>query len=244
MANRFNESKNNWFSSPSSAVDEDIVVISEDSVTTQVSNSSSRNNPVPNIIIGKNSLDTLPIDTSPEDQTGQVDSQPPVADQKKIDISNPQDGDMIRVLRPDFFGSAPINSRVVIEVHSDTAISGETVSDVSGSWHWSPPENLAPGEHTITVKSQNGATGIWETVTRRFTVLATDNSTGPSFEASSSATPTLEPTTEPTPTSVPTERVARPSTTVKPPVTGNSFPTVAIILFSCVFMLISFKLIL
>lgn len=248
LANTFNEAKNNWFTQPIDPTNEDIIVIAEDGVTTQVVNSTSRNNPVPNIIIGTNSLEVSSSLPTEAPQTGQLQSVTPVISQKNIDITNPKEGDMISISRPDFFGSAAVKARVIIEVHSTQAISGDVVADSTGTWHWSPPSNLEPGEHTITAKSQNGATGLWETVTRKFTVLAADNSS-PAFEASGSAiTPTLAPTTiptiAPTQTPVPTERVARPSTTVKPPVTGNYLPTVAIIFFSSIFILISYKLLL
>lgn len=252
LANSFNESKNNWFTPSVDPVNEDIVVISEDGVTTQVVNTTARNNPVPNIIIGTNTLEaplTTPTEASTK-TTGEFQSVTPVVSQKNIDITNPKEGDILNVSRPDFFGSAPANSRVIVEVHSAEAITSDTTADATGVWHWSPPSNLSPGEHTITVKSQNGATGLWETVTRKFTVLAADNTSGPSFEASGSATPTLIPTativpTEaPTATPIPTERVAKPSVSVKPPVTGNTAPTIAIIFSSVLFILISYKLLL
>ncbi|MFA5894914.1 MAG: Ig-like domain-containing protein [Candidatus Shapirobacteria bacterium] len=248
LANTFNDTKNNWFVQPIDPINEDIIVIAEDGATTQVVNSTGRNNPVPNIVIGVNSLEAASPLPTEAPQTGQLQSVTPVISQKNIDITNPKDGDMINISRPDFFGNAPANARVVIEIHSAQAINGEAITDSTGTWHWSPPSNLDPGEHTITVKSQNGATGIWETVTKKFTVLAADNG-GPAFEASGSAitptlAPTIVPTIAPTETPVPTERVARPSTTVKPPVTGNYIPTVSIIFFSFIFILISYKLLL
>ena len=268
LANTFNESKNNWFTLPAETINEDIIVIAEDGTTTQIVNTSNRNNPVPDIIIGKNSLDPPSPGENQNIDTGQIGSQQQVSSSKKIDITNPKNGDMINVTRPDFFGSAPQNSKVIIEVHSPTLISGEATSDSAGTWHWSPPQNLEPGEHTITVKTQDPATGIWESITRSFTVLAADTNTGPNFEASGSAitptvVPTIVPTTIPTaaPTSVeptiiptiiptifitdvpvPTERATFPSTTIKPPVTANTIPTTMIIIFSCIFLLISFKL--
>ncbi|MFZ2152430.1 MAG: Ig-like domain-containing protein [Microgenomates group bacterium] len=247
LASSFNDTQTNWFTLSDTVSSEDIIVYSEDGVFTQVTNSTSRNNPVPDIIIGTNSLDTTNYDTAKNSSTGQVDSISPVVDQKKVDIANPREGDMLNVLRPDFFGSAPNSTQVIIEVHSDTVINGQTTSDTSGNWHWSPPQNLEPGQHTITVKSLNKNTGIWETITRSFTVLASDNLSSPNFEASGSAsTPspaaTLVSTLAPTKTPVPTIRTAHPSTTIQPPVTANYLPTIVIFIFSFLFILISFKL--
>lgn len=243
LANSFNDQLTNWFVSPADATAEDIIVVAENSSTTQVTNNTSRNNPVPNIILGRNSLESTDVtDTS---TSGIVATQPTVVNQKKVEILNPQNNDQLSTSRPDFFGTAPINSRVIIELHSAQVINSETVTDPTGTWHWSPSSALDPGSHTLTVKTQNPATGIWETVTRSFVVLAADSTSSLSFEASGSATtpsPTIAPTIVPTDTVAPTIRVARPSTTVKPPVTGNTTPTLIVVLLSCVFLLVSFKL--
>lgn len=243
LANTFNESKNNWFSPPLTPVSEDIVVISDDGVITQVTNTTNNNNPVPDIIVGTNSLEAPIITPSP--QSGQIDSLTPILTTKKVDILNPKDGDILSTDRPDFFGSAPLNSTVIIEVHSAVVVNGQTVSDSSGNWNWSPPTGLPPGQHTITAKVQNASTGVWSTITRNFVVLAADNSnTGPQYVASGSAT-TPTPTLTPAPTSspVPTVRATRPSVTIEPPVTGNSASTVLIVIASLIFFLISVRFI-
>lgn len=253
LASSFNAEKNDWFTPPAIPVEEDIVVIAADSSTTQVSNNTGLNNPVPDIILGQNSL---VVSTGRQNEsTGQLDNITPVQTRKVLDITNPKNGETLTVSEPDFFGTAPINSSVIIEVHSPLAINGETQSDVSGTWHWSPPENLTPGEHTITVKTQNPSTGLWEVVTRNFIVQAADTE-NPSYEASGSAgrvtqapTPTVVvvvPTATIAPvinTIIPTVRAARPSTTSAPPVTGNSLPTIIIVSMSVIFFIISLKFI-
>ena len=238
LANSFNDAKNNWFTPPSSPISEEIIAISEDGTATQITNTTDNNNPVPNIIIGTNFLE--PISEEQKAAIGQFDVGSGASTQKKVDIYNPKDGDILQTNKPDFFGSAPTNSKVIIEVHSDVLINGETSSSPSGEWHWSPPSNLTPGEHTITVKSQNLSTGVWETVTRNFTVLAAD-SAQPQYTASNSATtPTLTPTPTETIVITPTVRVAQVSTASgAPPVTGNTLPTVLIISSALLFFVIS-----
>ena len=254
LASSFNEAKTDWFTPPSAPTDENIVVVAEDGSITQIANNTGLNNPVPDIIIGQNSL-TAPKITP---QVGTLGNISPVQTVQSVDILNPKDGDSLPVGRPDFFGVAPQNSKVLIEVHSDVAITGESTSDNSGSWHWSPPANLDPGSHTITVKVQDPTTGVWNTVTRSFIVLASDGSS-PAYTASGSAsiitptpittdTPTPSPTLAPSPTTTadtptPTVAVATP-TVIKPPVTGNSLPTTLIISTAVVFFIISLKLIL
>jgi hypothetical protein len=252
LASSFNDAKNDWFTSPATAADEDIIVISEDNITTQMVNSTSLNNPVPDIIIGQNSLSPS---VNQSISSGNLANITPVQTIQSLDILNPKDGETISNFRPEFFGTAPINSKVVIEVHSDTITSADTQSDATGSWNWSPPANLTPGDHSITVKVQDTRTGLWQTVTRNFTVLAA-NSGNPVFSASGSATvatPTLTPTVitltsapiltlTSTPTSV--VRVAHPSTSSsEPPVSGNNLPTLMIISCALIFFFLSVKFI-
>jgi hypothetical protein len=250
LASSFNSQNNDWFTPPSNPVEEDIVVVADDGSITQVTNNTSLNNPVPDIIIGQNSL-TVPPDYISGDQ-GIIDAISPVQTQKNITITNPTDKETLNINIPDFFGTGPINSTIVIEVHSSDPIVGQAQSDTSGTWHWSPPQSLEPGEHTITAKVQNPSTGLWESVTRTFTVLAQNNS-NPAYEASASATtaPTVEPTIEPTiePTQIPTItptpiiRTAHPSSaSAKPPVSGDSLPTVIIIGSAFAFLLLSLSL--
>ena len=254
LANSFNEAKEDWFLPSNTATDEDIVVISDDGVTTQVTNNTAVNNPVPDIIIGQDSFSSPKINTNP---VGNFGNQSPVAIQEKLDILNPQTNETLNVARPDFFGTAPINSKVIIEIHSSQTTNGESSTNADGLWHWSPDSDLTPGEHTITVKVQDTATGLWTTISRSFTVLASNG--GPAYEASSSATtsPTSIPTSTPTkiitpfPTATITTTVTplfTPASTSTPrltltltlsptnivptatiPVTGNSFPTISLL---------------
>lgn len=254
LASSFNDTRTSWFIPPAIPTDEDIVVIGEDGSTTQITNNTSLNNPVPDIVLGQNSL------TSPQvtPQTGTVGNITTSTTTKTVDILNPKDGDSLPISRPDFFGVAPQNSQVIIEVHSDIPYTGQTSTDNTGVWHWSPPENLTPGQHTVTVKVQDTSTGLWNTVTRNFTVLATDSSTL-SYTASASAsviTPTSSPvptivavvTSVPTniptktPTAIPTLRTVTP-TIVQTPVTGNTSTTIIFIIGALCLFLFSIKLI-
>jgi hypothetical protein len=241
LASSFNDSKSDWFSPPQTAVDEDIVVISEDALTTQVTNNTALNNPVPDIIIGQNSLSSPVVTTT---LAGKIGDTTPIPAKNNLDILNPQDNETLNTVRPDFFGTAPINSKVVIEIHSSDITNGESQADPTGSWHWSPPSDLAPGEHTITVKVQDSNTGLWQTITRTFTVLASSDNTL-AYEASGSAvnptsTPILTPTKTLTSSLTPTKTLI-PTLTIKPspttkistisgvPVTGTVLPTYLLI---------------
>jgi hypothetical protein len=255
LASSFNDAQNDWFTPSATAADEEIIVISEDNITTQVINSTSLNNPVPDIIIGQNSL-SAPVAASSVN-SGTLANLTPVKSSPILDILNPIDGETLNSAHPEFFGTAPINSKVVIEVHSDSVTNADTQSDATGSWNWSPTGDLAPGNHTVTVKVQDPSTGTWQSITRTFTVLAADNSSL-AFVASGSATPKVTSIPSPsvaisTPTSMPTSiatitptpivRAAHLSTASSTPVTGNTLPTVAIITVALLFFIISVKFI-
>lgn len=229
LSTSFNDNKTNWFTPPSN-IEENIYVLATDQSVTQVVGNTSSNNPVADITIGKNDFNSPEVKTESNgvlpETGGSVDIE------KKLDISNPSQNESISTRKPQFFGSAPSNSDITIEVHSSEVISGQTVSDDDGTWEWSVPSNLSPGEHTITVTAKNKTTGIVETITRKFTVLAAES--GTSFTASSSATtptPTLNPTSTPTPTpTLSITRVEKPSTSSGVPKTGAVIPTILVII--------------
>ena len=186
LASSFNETMTDWFSLPDSAVSEDIIAMSEDGTISQLTNTTDQNNPVPDITIGQNSFSSAPVVVPTNFGVLPTVSQSIVS--KNIDISNPKENENISTGLPDFFGVAPANSKVIITVHSSTEIAGESQSDNSGSWHWSPTQQLEPGTHTITAKVLDPTTGLWQTITRDFVVQAAGNAAPIAYTASASAT--------------------------------------------------------
>ncbi|MDD4026635.1 MAG: Ig-like domain-containing protein [Candidatus Shapirobacteria bacterium] len=243
LVNSFNESKTNRFNPPQDTVEE-IIVIDQEKQTTQISANTSQNNPVPDIILGQNQFSLLPVTFNAETNTGFLPSISPVQSSKELDILNPKDNEPLSTKKPDFFGTGPINSKIKIEVHSPTVYKGEVTTQSDGSWNWSPPSDLTPGEHTITATVIEN--GVEKIISRKFIVLAADNSLA--YSASSSAitstptpttTPTLTPTKIITPTVIPTIRTSKPSTSSGVPTTGNSFPTFILILTAISFISLS-----
>jgi len=238
LSTSFNENKTNLFT-PLANIEENIYVISQDQSITQVIGNTSNNNPVADIVIGQNNLN------SPKANENSVGSLPNSGDyindtNKKLNISNPSNNETISTKKPQFFGSAPSNSEITIEVHSPEVIAGQTVSDEDGTWEWSVPKDLTPGEHTITITAKDKTTGLVETITRSFVVLAAEGNTN--FTASSSATtptPTIAPTNTPTPTpTTATVRVENPDTSSGVPTTGAVLPTLVMILSAISFLAI------
>ena len=229
LATSFNEGLTNYFSMPTNT-EENLVIIDDTQTQTQIVSNTNHNNPVPDIIIGQNNFSVpSPVVELPEanvlNQEYKFSDKDP-----SLTISNPSNNETLSTKRPNFFGTAAPGDKLKIEVHSPTAIDDSVTTDDEGEWDWSPPKDLAPGEHTITVTDEDN-----NTVSKKFIVLAAESNT--SFTASSSATPTQKPTSTPTPMPTPTSiPTSIPSTSSGIPRTGNIFPTEIIIILSLLSM--------
>ncbi|MCW1949567.1 MAG: Ig-like domain-containing protein [Candidatus Shapirobacteria bacterium] len=245
LSTSFSESLNDWFSPPSNT-EENFVVIAPEYNQTEVVGNSSNNNPVPDIILGENVFNPPPVIDNVSDQS-RLDGNYDLQSDYQLNITNPQSNEEISAKRPDFFGTGQPKSTLKIKVESPVTINDQAEVAPDGSWNWSPPQDLTPGEHTITVTDEKN-----NIITRKFTVLAAESNT--SFSASSSSktiTPTKKPTLTPTkiistPTSTPKPTatpipVTKPSTSSGVPRSGDSLPTV-MLLFSA-FIALSFALI-
>jgi len=260
LANSFNESKTNRFT-PITNTSEEIIIIDQDNKITQITGNTSNNDPTPDIILGQNQFLSSNVTYDTKTDTGLLSSVTPISNSKELDILNPKNNESISTQKPDFFGTGPVNSIIKIEVHSSTVYNGEVTVNNDGSWNWSPPSDLEPGEHTITATII--VNGIEKVVSRNFTVLAADSNL--SYSASSSAitstptptltpssTPTLTPTKTSTPTaspitstptliSTPTEAtVTSVGTSSGMPKTGNTTPTILLLLIASSFIIFSF----
>lgn len=211
--------------------------------------------PIPSIALGESydfretqaesSSNQEPTPTSPESHFSSPDNQGSSAFKEtgSISIINPSAGEKIGVQKPEFLGNGPAGEILDIEVNSPNSFKGKTTVQSSGIWTWSPPTNLAPGEHTITVTLANG-----RSVTRRFTVLAAGESDLPSFTASPSASltpaatvpPLLSPTPSSilTPTSTPTGYLSPTPTVSQPLQPGNLTPTFLVFIMGSTLFLI------
>lgn len=205
-------------------------------------------NPMPNIIIGKSydfSNSDSPEYANPEANVSLPDTSATSRlfsdnitsnEDSTVKLDSIDEGEAIYTTKPEFFGTGDPGTEVSILVESDPINDSLTVSS-SGSWKWSPPVDLEPGEHTVTL-SWRDASGILQKITRSFTVLAADGE--PAFESTPSAStptpspsstptptpvPTVKPSSTPTATPLPTERVSIPSTQSGIPVAGSLTPT-------------------
>jgi len=164
--------------------------------------------PAPPIILGKDSsLALSPTPTNPP-----LPSPSPTPASSSFIIHNPDEGEVIKNLRPQIEGRAPQGTKIKIKIQSSPQYEAEIIADNSGSWQYIPPQNLAPGEHTLTVEyiDENNQK---QTITRHFIVRA----------ASVSPSPTPIPPL-PTQTSTPAPLTPTPLPTKKPP-TATPLPT-------------------
>jgi len=143
-----------------------------------------------------------------------------------VTITNPsKDGEEINTTKPQIIGTGPAKKVLTIEIESAKKYSGTVVIDDDGSWEFTPPENLASGQHTATATyiDENGEE---QKISRQFVVLAAGESQLPAFEASPSASAT--PTTSATPSATLPPRVSTPSTEGGVPASGSVGPTLVV----------------
>ncbi len=192
----------------------------------------SQANQVPKIVLSQNYDFTLSPDQSASGsgQTASNSAAFPVlstpAPVSSPEITSPTDTEAFSDRQPLFQGRALPNTEVDITIQSQQEISTTVHSDDSGSWEFRPPQALASGNHTITIKSVD-ATGVLQTLSRSFTVYAA----GSKFiepSVSPIQTPTTpiasaSPTLAPTPTTIPTPTVT-PTQAPTPTVSQNLTP--------------------
>lgn len=235
-------------------------------------------NPIPDITLGKNydfrqsgalggnnninpsdnltPSPALPLTpTSTPGSSGFTVTTTPPPDTGQITLSNPaKEGETINTAKPDFAGTGPAGKTLQILVESQKKYTGVAVANKDGLWDWTPPADLTPGEHKITV------TYLGKSITRSFLVLAKDSSDLPAFTATPSAqtpTPTRPTTPTPsanqtptpstrltptpsrvsTPTATPVPRTQMPATTSGIPASGDLTPTFLIFIMGLTFIL-------
>jgi len=189
---------------------------------------TGNDSPVADIILGKtqNLLEGQPTETIIDETTpGASESgfnnlsavmatelEPPSEATLSVKIENVSyNGEKIATSSPEFRGKAPEGTVIKITVHSAVAQMGTVTVDENGEWAFTPPEDLEPGEHTMTVEYTD-ENGVLQTLSRTFTILAAADAEGlPAFTATPSATTTPIATRSSMPATASTE-IAAPGT--------------------------------
>lgn len=240
--------------------------------TATASVTTKNDNPVPNITLGKthdfrqggsaqdnsgqNALNQT-VNLTPTPTVATTSGLPKVTptlspSPTNITIVSPGNEEDIATQKPNIFGTGPANKTLKIKVESPTPYNASIKTDSSGNWTYTPPANLAPGEHTVTLTYGTNV------ITRKFTVLAANSSSLPAFTATPSAslTPTKIPTATPTtkttptptvktgatttPTPTPIMRTSMPSTSSGTPVSGNLTPSLFVFMMGIALIMSSF----
>lgn len=216
--------------------------------------------PLPNITLGQSfdfrkgkQGETGPTPTQTQSGSFSAQDFSGTGSSLSLTITNPSQDERVNTQMPEIIGTGPAGEKVTIVINSEEAVEGQTTIGTDGSWSWTPPSDLAPGEHTVTVSLAGG-----KKVSRKFVVLAAGDSNLPAFEASTSATPTNPPTPTATPTPIPTSiasptpttkalptptptvpvRTSKPSTDAGVPTSGYLTPTFLFFIMGTVLMLL------
>ena len=220
--------------------------------------------PVPTIILGENKDYLTSLPEIPEQHPSAQEDQPstpsgeiyfsdivdlnatPSAISEELAITNPQnDGEKINTAKPQIMGKAPPQKTIIIEIQSPKTYNGTAVADSNGNWEFTPPENLLPGNHTVTA-SYVDENGQDHQIVRQFLVMAVGESDLPSLEStpSASASPSASPSPTPAPSPAPSliPRISTPSTESGMPPSGNVTPTLLALIFGIFFIIIGFYL--
>ncbi len=99
-----------------------------------------------------------------------------------VTLESISQGEVITTTDPEFFGKGPKGTLVTVTVESEVVTEKLAIKN-DGTWSWSPPANLEPGPHKITI-SWKDAKGITRILVRNFVVSAAE---GPAFESTPSA---------------------------------------------------------
>lgn len=198
---------------------------------------TSGQNPAVNLQLPENSTQSSKFNTS-------VTGTPSPG---SVILENITEGEVISSDQPQFLGKGPGGGQITITVHSQVPITENLTIPKNGSWSWSPPTALDPGQHSITITWVDSL-GITRSLTRDFTVQASEL---PAFTASESGT---TPTPIPTETALPSESAIPnetpiptlsptpvPTATVAPvPVTGDLTPTILLSMMGLAVIAFSF----
>ena len=200
----------------------ELTVIAAPNLSATATTNTANDHPVPPIIIGRTYNFSVQPKLSPPPQSSSTPLTestriPTIHPSPKVSISNPKEGEILTNTKPEFKGFGPAKKTVHLTIESSTAYNAEVAVGPDGSWDWTPPQNLEPGEHTITLKYTDENNQL-QSLVHHFIVRAAETvSPTPTpitfLPTQITPTPTTTPTVIPTPTLSPT---ASPTATVAP----------------------------
>ncbi len=217
------------------------IIVQGGGLGTATAMATTRNDsPVPTITLGKTHdfREYSPPSPPPEDTSEATESSKFTLEEMEatrsatraaeVAIINPSEEETVNTQKPEFAGTGPAGKVLDITIESPQVYTDTLVVDESGNWHWTPPANLEPGEHTITITYEDDW-GREKSLSHTFVVLAAGESDLPSLTATPSGEPTPSPSPSPSispsPSVTPSGRVSMPSTEEGVPGAGYLTPT-------------------
>ena len=219
----------------------EITVVASLNRSVNATTTTGNDHPVPPIVFGQvnnfissqgSSITPPPAILSPSAAPSLIENAPTIA---PIILKNPEEGEVIKDLRPKIEGEGPPQKKIQIIVQSEPEFSAEIIIGPDGSWQWAPPQNLSPGEHTLTINYYDEE-NVLQTITRRFQVAAQESVSPaptpitPLPTKIPTSTPTLIATPLPSPTTTPkpviTTTVSPAATVSGQPITGSLTPLI------------------
>lgn len=98
----------------------------------------------------------------------------------------PKDKEGLTDQKPIFKGTASPGASVKVVIHSNQEIQTEVQADENGIWSYRPSDQLPPGQHSISITTQDPS-GVVKTITQSFVVYAAGT------QISQTATPSASP---------------------------------------------------
>lgn len=212
----------------------EITAIATPNLNTTAITNTANDHPVPPITIGQ-SYD-FSTKLSPPSKLSPNPSPTPtpiISTLKKISISNPQEGEILTNIKPEFYGLGPAQKKIRLKIESPTTYSAEVVIEPDGTWNWTPPQNLEPGEHTLTLEYTDENNQL-QSLIHNFIVQAAETVSPTPTPITPLPTRVLTPTTTPISSSIPTATPSAQETTATQAaqvVTGNLTPLLLLVIF-------------
>jgi len=169
---------------------------------------TTNDNPVPDISLGKShdfrvqtGVDAPAVDqpiASPggETKTGFSALNPLIAQVAtgsglpaqagEVSLDNPSfEGEVINATQPAFIGTGPAGTGLSIEIHSENTYTGSATVDEDGNWEFTPPQGLAPGNHSVTINYID-TNGEEQSLSRNFVIAQAGTTSMPAITATPS----------------------------------------------------------
>lgn len=174
-------------------------------------------------------IPTIAITTTPMATASGIGG---VASASAVQVVSILEGEKIATDSPQITVKGPVGTKVKIIVNSAVTQTKDITLDADGLVTWTPPSDLEPGPHTVTLEYTD-SNGKLQRVTKSFTVLASATTTPtPSLAKTSSllTTPTYSATKSASITKVATSsgRTSMPSTASAMPDAGVLTPTITL----------------